>query len=355
MDYLVVYANDTLGYLSHHGTKGMKWGVWNEETRKRYTSSYPTIDGYTKKKLGYKDDVVIPKGEKVYRTSKNKKDTGDWRYVSADANSRDFYRNSWGKDLQNLVYGKKTPIYEHEYVLKEDLRSPGLKKRTEALAGVFNEPEFKDAAVRQGLTFRMKDEKALKSMDAGRAYVEKALAKKDPYVSGIYDNYSKQFDKMYKKADKYLKADTAAGVIPTSDILKKKYGDRLRKEGYNAILDDNGAFAGVSRIGDIPMIALTPGKSLKQTGYKKVDFKAHEKLTNKYPEHSIGERQWADKTRQDWGKKKGAFYAKNTPATVREQLREKTYRKEQRHDAAAVTVAAVSVVGMIALSNLTKS
>lgn len=26
---------DKIEYLSHHGTQGMKWGVWNEETRRR--------------------------------------------------------------------------------------------------------------------------------------------------------------------------------------------------------------------------------------------------------------------------------------------------------------------------------
>ena len=31
--YRVTYSNN---YLSHHGVKGMKWGVWNEETKARY-------------------------------------------------------------------------------------------------------------------------------------------------------------------------------------------------------------------------------------------------------------------------------------------------------------------------------
>lgn len=59
--------------LKHYGVKGMKWGVWNEETKSRYTSKYPTTNVYTKKKLGYKDDIVVPKGSTVYRVSKNKK------------------------------------------------------------------------------------------------------------------------------------------------------------------------------------------------------------------------------------------------------------------------------------------
>jgi hypothetical protein len=36
MYYSVIRSPD---YLEHHGIKGMKWGVWNEETRARKTGS----------------------------------------------------------------------------------------------------------------------------------------------------------------------------------------------------------------------------------------------------------------------------------------------------------------------------
>lgn len=38
MGYLVSFEDGSEAYLEHHGIKGMKWGVWNEETRTRYTS-----------------------------------------------------------------------------------------------------------------------------------------------------------------------------------------------------------------------------------------------------------------------------------------------------------------------------
>lgn len=37
MDYLVHYEDGSDGYLSHHGVKGMKWGVRNAETIARYS------------------------------------------------------------------------------------------------------------------------------------------------------------------------------------------------------------------------------------------------------------------------------------------------------------------------------
>ena len=39
MDYLVHYEDGSNGYLSHHGIRGMKWGVWNAETKRRHGGS----------------------------------------------------------------------------------------------------------------------------------------------------------------------------------------------------------------------------------------------------------------------------------------------------------------------------
>ena len=35
MEYRIVYKDGSVSYLEHSGVKGMKWGVWNEETRAR--------------------------------------------------------------------------------------------------------------------------------------------------------------------------------------------------------------------------------------------------------------------------------------------------------------------------------
>jgi hypothetical protein len=38
MDYILTFEDGSDAYLSHHGVKGMKWGVRNAETLKRYAS-----------------------------------------------------------------------------------------------------------------------------------------------------------------------------------------------------------------------------------------------------------------------------------------------------------------------------
>ena len=44
MDYLITFEDGSTGYLAHYGVKGMKWGIWNEDTAKRYGSSGLGID-----------------------------------------------------------------------------------------------------------------------------------------------------------------------------------------------------------------------------------------------------------------------------------------------------------------------
>ena len=39
MDYLITFEDGSSGYLSHHGVQGMKWGVRNEETLRKYQHS----------------------------------------------------------------------------------------------------------------------------------------------------------------------------------------------------------------------------------------------------------------------------------------------------------------------------
>lgn len=39
MDYILRFSDGSDGILTHSGVKGMKWGVWNEETKARYNGT----------------------------------------------------------------------------------------------------------------------------------------------------------------------------------------------------------------------------------------------------------------------------------------------------------------------------
>lgn len=43
MQYCVKFADGTSACLSHYGVKGMRWGVWNEETRARHSQKVRTM------------------------------------------------------------------------------------------------------------------------------------------------------------------------------------------------------------------------------------------------------------------------------------------------------------------------
>ena len=45
MGYLITFEDGSDAYLSHHGIKGMKWGVWNEETKQRYMAGNADLGG----------------------------------------------------------------------------------------------------------------------------------------------------------------------------------------------------------------------------------------------------------------------------------------------------------------------
>ena len=36
MEYLISFDDGSSAFLAHHGVKGMKWGVWNDETKSKY-------------------------------------------------------------------------------------------------------------------------------------------------------------------------------------------------------------------------------------------------------------------------------------------------------------------------------
>lgn len=59
MTVKITFEDGTSGYLAHYGVKGMKWGVWNSETKAKYgdAESHPSVEkrkrAYNKAELRY--------------------------------------------------------------------------------------------------------------------------------------------------------------------------------------------------------------------------------------------------------------------------------------------------------------
>lgn len=70
MDYLINF-NDGSEALAHYGVKGMKWGVWNEETRRRHASA-GNGTYYRKAQRGDKYGQAVTNQRRAYNANQPK-------------------------------------------------------------------------------------------------------------------------------------------------------------------------------------------------------------------------------------------------------------------------------------------
>lgn len=118
MNYIVTFDDGTSAYLEHHGTKGMKWGVHNEETKIKYgelrkgdrNSAFERGENYSRKqgKAFVKREKLTNKAAKAkeagnlkkYSKLSNKAEKANYKYER----EREF--KNWGKS--NLSDGQRT-------------------------------------------------------------------------------------------------------------------------------------------------------------------------------------------------------------------------------------------------------
>ena len=222
MAYLVTFEDGSSGYLQHYGVKGMKWGVWNESTRNRYSKSvYPK--------------GVIPKGTVVSRWSRQSefKDythdplSGGVKYVSTNVNDHEKWKKHFDMDTQ---YGEPPVSSETFYKTMNDI-------------------------------------KVAKAAEAGKVYVEKVLpslsenAMKDASYfmktsiagkSGISDRNTAVKDAVNPGKVGKVQAENAASLLAANSVrfnevpfnghdeASKKLIAELKKKGYSAMQDTFG-------------------------------------------------------------------------------------------------------------------
>ena len=107
-----------MDYLIHYGIKGMKWGVWNSETKARYYKGAGGTKWGYRESGGYSNKGgTIPKGTTLYRISTHKDDParGNRLYVSASKKSNKNWRDYMG-------YAYRKNVYKVSYITASDLR-----------------------------------------------------------------------------------------------------------------------------------------------------------------------------------------------------------------------------------------
>jgi hypothetical protein len=259
-------------YLKHYVIIGMHWG----------TRNIRSVSG--SRRIGYDDDINIKKGTKLYRISANKKDTGDYRYVTVDGNDRNFYKGTWPRALKTTagVLDKDSKIYEHKYKTKEALRSPSAKLRQKVASDMMNKPEIQSEIAKALMIDRYSRNTGLSIKISKQAIDYGEILKNKDYL----DIKKKTIDGLNTRMltmNEIQKASLFIGSMGTNDHIRYEFGKAFVEKGYNTLIDDHGAdFAGNRQRVNAPLIVLKADQILKQIGSKPVSNYSSIKAMNEY-------------------------------------------------------------------------
>lgn len=186
------------GYLSHHGVKGMRWGV-----RKKYHPSGNRRRAVPKRS---ESQFIARKGSEVQHIADRKFNLKDAKHLYATTTEYDkkLYGSFFAAN-KVLQSDKIKPIFQMRMQAKEDIISPNQKKRIDTFVEVF------------GKNKKMFDLEVLKY---AKEFPEKDL--------------SKMNDKELRTIGYRYFVDT----MQRSQFVRDAYFGVLKQQGYNAIVDD---------------------------------------------------------------------------------------------------------------------
>jgi len=249
-----------------------------------------------------KSKIVIEEGQEFKRTSLKEKEDGNERlYVSPTLSNFDvnYYEKVWPKYLKKISGREDTKVYQNTYKTTMSLVAPSLDERKATAQAIVNankktREEFAKAyamdqmRLSSGLLNAKDINDLLRKNDRGRkewaaqladrdranGVDKKTIAKNQKELrsslekerAGLLFNYNMMVDGMMR-ADRIdmnsknnFKKFTAS--IPTSPKLMNSYIKELKKQGYEAVYDDNSN-------GEAPFIIFDQ-KYLKQTGSRRI-------------------------------------------------------------------------------------
>lgn len=214
--------------LYHFGVKGMKWGVRKEKHSNSNSNTRRFSD----------EDIVLKKGTKIHRIST----------VDNESHTGHAYAAYKEKDVKKYSQLLSTfmDVYDMEYESLEKIVSPSKQKRIDTF-------------------IKMNDE----SYEI-RRQAAKAKASIMKYMPGVVKHYEKKYSNL-KNADPKIQ-DSAyqafAYALVYDKKLRNEYFSTLKKQGYNAVIDD----ADIGRGADTesPIIIFDRERSLSKAKVRKI-------------------------------------------------------------------------------------
>lgn len=127
MDYKFTFEDGSTGYLAHHGIKGMKWGVWNEETKARRGG---LKESFKKLRDANVDESNKESGIPGMKWGSGEKRQKETLFVSGSSKTQDkqsgYYRKKLPREIRKEL---KTAIRNQDTVIVGD--APGVDRQVQ--------------------------------------------------------------------------------------------------------------------------------------------------------------------------------------------------------------------------------
>ena len=214
---LLITTADNEQFLAHHGTKGMKWGVWNDETRRKY--------GYYPASSSKKGQRIIAKAEREYAKADRANSVTQLHMRAMKVNA-DKITKQYAKSNVHTLKAQRSDSKAKKYADKsEEARTAGDERKARKL----------DAkAMRANKKSENERNRARAEMDRGHA-LSNDLARTQVAERQLKREATKHLNKAAKleaKADKVIKKeDRKAEKAYDTMIDYSKYRlDKYREE-----------------------------------------------------------------------------------------------------------------------------